>query len=176
MASWDVFHGDRLELERGLSTAAIRDALARGELRDDDLVRPAGTTVAWGRLGGPSRADGTLAGPPLRPRRPTPVQPAAASRASRPARHRRSHPAAASPVDPQQPGVGTSDFESWPTTMRRSTPAPTLRAPDWFELSAESDDVAFPVIKDLPAEPSFDDRGPSKPAPPGRMALEPAGR
>ena len=50
LASWDVFHGDRLELERGLSTAAIREALARGELRDDDLVRPAGTTVAWARL------------------------------------------------------------------------------------------------------------------------------
>ena len=50
MANWDVFHGDRLELERGLSTAAIREALARGELRDDDLVRPAGTTVAWSRL------------------------------------------------------------------------------------------------------------------------------
>ena len=50
LANWDVFHGDRLELERGLSTSAIREALARGELRDDDLVRPAGTTVAWARL------------------------------------------------------------------------------------------------------------------------------
>ena len=50
MANWDVFHGDRLELERGLTTSAIREALARGDLRDDDLVRPAGTTVAWTRL------------------------------------------------------------------------------------------------------------------------------
>ena len=50
MANWDVFHGDRLELERGLTTSAIREALARGELCDDDLVRPAGTTVAWTRL------------------------------------------------------------------------------------------------------------------------------
>ena len=32
MANWDVFHGDRLELERGLTTSAIREALARGEL------------------------------------------------------------------------------------------------------------------------------------------------
>ena len=45
LASWDVFHADRLELERGLSTAAVRAALADGDLRDDDLVRPAGTTA-----------------------------------------------------------------------------------------------------------------------------------
>ena len=50
LSNWDVFHGDRLELERGLSAAAILEALARGDLRDDDLVRPAGTTVAWARL------------------------------------------------------------------------------------------------------------------------------
>ena len=50
LAHWDVFHADRLELERGLDTAAIRRAFERGELRDDDLVRPAGTTVAWSRL------------------------------------------------------------------------------------------------------------------------------
>jgi biopolymer transport protein ExbD len=47
---WDVFRSDRLELERGLTTEAIRSALARGELHDDDLVRPAGTTAAWARL------------------------------------------------------------------------------------------------------------------------------
>ena len=50
LASWDVFHGDRLELERGLHADEIRAAVARGELHDDDLVRPAGTTVAWARL------------------------------------------------------------------------------------------------------------------------------
>src|SRR4051794_25545810 len=47
---WDVFHADRLELERGLSGDAIRAALARGELRDDDLARPAGTAIPWARL------------------------------------------------------------------------------------------------------------------------------
>ena len=47
MAHWDVFHADRLELERGLDTAAIRHALECADLRDDDLVRPAGTTVTW---------------------------------------------------------------------------------------------------------------------------------
>ena len=51
MASWDVFHADSLELERDLTTDAIRDAMAGGSLRADDLVRPAGTTTAWSRLG-----------------------------------------------------------------------------------------------------------------------------
>src|SRR5271154_7037628 len=50
LSTWDVFHGDHLELERGLTAAAILEALARGDLRDDDLVRPAGTSVAWARL------------------------------------------------------------------------------------------------------------------------------
>jgi biopolymer transport protein ExbD len=47
---WDVFRSDRLEIERGLSTEAVHMALARGELHDDDLVRPAGTTVGWARI------------------------------------------------------------------------------------------------------------------------------
>lgn len=51
MDSWDVFHSDRLEMDRGLSTADVRAAFARGDLRDDDLIRPAGTTVPWARLG-----------------------------------------------------------------------------------------------------------------------------
>jgi biopolymer transport protein ExbD len=50
LATWDVFHGDRLEVERSLTLEAVRQALARGDLRDDDLIRPAGTTVAWVRL------------------------------------------------------------------------------------------------------------------------------
>jgi biopolymer transport protein ExbD len=50
LATWDVFRSDRLEIERGLSTEAVRTALARGELHDDDLIRPAGTSAAWARL------------------------------------------------------------------------------------------------------------------------------
>jgi biopolymer transport protein ExbD len=46
---WDVFHSDRLEVERSLTTDAVRAALARGDLRPDDLIRPAGTTP-WTRL------------------------------------------------------------------------------------------------------------------------------
>jgi biopolymer transport protein ExbD len=50
LATWDVFRSDRLEVERALTTEAVRAALARGDLRDDDLIRPAGTTVPWARL------------------------------------------------------------------------------------------------------------------------------
>src|SRR3954465_9531039 len=46
---WDVFHSDRLEVERSLTTEAVRAALARGDLQPDDLIRPAGTTP-WTRL------------------------------------------------------------------------------------------------------------------------------
>ncbi|MDR3636829.1 MAG: biopolymer transporter ExbD [Isosphaeraceae bacterium] len=50
MDSWDVFHSDRLEVERGLSTGEVRAAVARGDLHDDDLIRPGGTSVPWARL------------------------------------------------------------------------------------------------------------------------------
>jgi biopolymer transport protein ExbD len=67
---WDVFRSDRLEIERGLTTEAIRSALARGELHDDDLIRPAGTTTAWARL-----ADvPTLLEPPAETSAPAPAQ------------------------------------------------------------------------------------------------------
>jgi biopolymer transport protein ExbD len=50
LATWDVFRSDRLEMERALSTEAVRLALERGTLHDDDLIRPAGTTIPWARL------------------------------------------------------------------------------------------------------------------------------
>jgi biopolymer transport protein ExbD len=50
MLQWDVFHSERLEAERSLTTQAVRDAIARGDLIEDDLVRPAGET-RWSRLG-----------------------------------------------------------------------------------------------------------------------------
>jgi biopolymer transport protein ExbD len=61
---WDVFHADRLEVERALSTDAVREALARGDLRDDDLIRPAGTTIPWARL---SDMPALFEAPPDRP-------------------------------------------------------------------------------------------------------------
>jgi biopolymer transport protein ExbD len=48
--TWDVFRSDRLELQRSMTTAAVRAAVARGDLRDDDLIRPAGSSAAWGRV------------------------------------------------------------------------------------------------------------------------------
>ncbi len=51
MNLWDVFHSDRLEVERGLDDAGLRDAHARGDLNEDDLIRPAGSGTSWERLG-----------------------------------------------------------------------------------------------------------------------------
>jgi len=48
--SWDIFHSDRLTVERGLSTAQVRAGLAAGAIRADDLARPAGSVDAWTRL------------------------------------------------------------------------------------------------------------------------------
>ncbi|WP_068420727.1 ExbD/TolR family protein [Planctomyces sp. SH-PL62] len=50
MASWDVFHSDRLELVRGLSAEEVRAGVASGAIRDDDLARPSGTSTAWVRV------------------------------------------------------------------------------------------------------------------------------
>ncbi len=120
MANWDVFHTETLELERDLSANAIRQALARTKLNDDDLVRPAGTTTRWVRI-----ADVPELVAPAEPE-PPPPEPVP--------------PAAAVP----------SDFEIIVDEGLTPPPAPTLRSPDWLELRAESDDVAFPVIRDLP--------------------------
>jgi biopolymer transport protein ExbD len=50
MPQWDVFHSERLEAERALTTEAVVEALARGDLIEDDLVRPSGET-RWTRIG-----------------------------------------------------------------------------------------------------------------------------
>ncbi len=75
MATWDVFHSDRLEVERGLSTAEVCAALESGHLVDDDLIRPAGTTTPWTRLVDmPPLVDAEPAPPP----KPAPVPPPSA--------------------------------------------------------------------------------------------------
>jgi len=154
LASWDVFHGDRLELERGLDAAAIRAAFARGELRDDDLVRPAGTTVAWARLADlPELMDAAEPSPDLVPSASVSRQPSARESIPR--------------------GIETSDFEVQADDAGANftlSPPDTLRAPDWLELRSECSDVAFPVIKDLPPEPRPPAGGPQTdeaPAPGG---------
>ncbi|HEY2159162.1 MAG TPA: hypothetical protein VGH33_26280, partial [Isosphaeraceae bacterium] len=65
MANWDVFHSTRLEVERGLDDAAVRAALAQGDLTDDDLIRPAGSGSPWERLG--DRLDVLTIEPPASP-------------------------------------------------------------------------------------------------------------
>ncbi len=159
LASWDVFHAESLELERGLSTDAVRAAVAAGVLRDDDLVRPAGTSAAWSRL-----ADlPELTAPPevpaeptpmreARPREATPSAPAAAPERIRGARAEtpptrkpssdfeiRADYAAHSP-QPDTPAAGA-------TTAEASPPGP-----DWLELGGEPDDVTFPVIPGRPED------------------------
>jgi biopolymer transport protein ExbD len=175
LASWDVFHADRLELERGMTTDAIRDGLARGVLHDDDLVRPAGTNVAWGRiadlpelmapLAAPAQAPPgapPLAAAHLEPTAPANLLPEAARTQPSPPQPARAQ------TQPQDPGAGTSDFEVVAEDEASGpAPAPTLQAPDWFQLRADSDDVAFPVIEGLPRQSSSDDQGSSKPAAPG---------
>lgn len=47
METWDIFLTDQLEVRRGLSTAEVHAAVARGEIRDDDLIRPAGSSDPW---------------------------------------------------------------------------------------------------------------------------------
>jgi biopolymer transport protein ExbD len=150
LASWDVFHADRLELERGLDAAAIRDALARGDLRDDDLVRPAGTTVTWARLSDlPELAEAAEPRPSLPP--PAPEGALTGSRESTPG------------------AIGTGDFEVHAddrATISANPPPPTLRTGDWRDLRAELDDVAFPVIKDQAEAKPPADRPPARGSPP----------
>ena len=49
-ATWDVFHGDRLEVERNLNAEAVRRGLADGSIREDDLIRPGGSSQPWSPL------------------------------------------------------------------------------------------------------------------------------
>ena len=138
LASWDVFHGDRLELERGLSTTAIHEAFARGELRDDDLVRPSGTTVAWVRLADiPELLEPALS--PSTPQSVAPPSPTGQSGSPESAHH------GPAPIDLED-DVQTLD-------VPLSTPgARQIGSNDWLAARSESDDVSFPVIQDRTAE------------------------
>ena len=169
MASWDVFHAESLELERGLSTDAVRAAKAAGALRDDDLVRPAGTAAAWSRLG-----DLPELSPSARAEVPAPMTPPheAAPRSAPPS------PAAAAPDRIRARGETpaargpSSDFEiradhagQSPQSDASITTAPP--PPAWLELGGEKDDVTFPVIPDRP------DDWLAEPTPPGPAGREP---
>ena len=152
MAQWDIFHADRLELERGLDSAAVRRALESGELRDDDLVRPAGTTIAWSRL---AEVPELLEVPQSANESTKSASVSATPQAQDPA------PAYREPSDFE---VESADFGA-----DLSNSPPTLRSPDWLELRNDSDDVAFPVINDQPERPPPDVKAAEEPEalPPG---------
>jgi biopolymer transport protein ExbD len=153
LANWDVFHSDRLEVERGLEPAAIRRAFKSGELGDDDLVRPAGTAVSWTRLADmpeltqPAPASAELA-------QSTPVSTPVAVPVPQ---------AAAGPPPLSDYEVESDDFGP----AGSDSPA-TSRAPDFVQLGADSD-VAFPVINDQSRAPEPPVRGSeaNEPEPPG---------
>jgi biopolymer transport protein ExbD len=140
LANWDIFHADRLELERNLATSAIRDALARGELRDDDLVRPAGTSVAWSRVADIPELLETASGSP-EPH----IEVSASQTDSSSAAHSEAFASELSifELDPDEPSE----------ILERSPVADPSRPSDWLDedRSSEADDVTFPVIKDAPS-------------------------
>jgi biopolymer transport protein ExbD len=50
-ATWDIFLSSKMEVRRALATQAVQQALADGEVFDDDLARPTGSSVPWTRIG-----------------------------------------------------------------------------------------------------------------------------
>ncbi|OJW18934.1 MAG: hypothetical protein BGO49_17980 [Planctomycetales bacterium 71-10] len=70
MSLWDVFHSDRLELAKGLSAEEVRAGLAAGSIRDDDLVRPAGTSAPWARVAEVAELTAPPSPPPAPPAAP----------------------------------------------------------------------------------------------------------
>lgn len=48
---WDIFESESLSVRRAQSPDQIHQALAAGELSEDDLTRPAGSSTPWKRLG-----------------------------------------------------------------------------------------------------------------------------
>ena len=139
MANWDIFHADRLELERGQSTQAVRSALARGDLRDDDLVRPAGTMVPWARI-----ADI----PELLALAPEPASEPG------PAAHR---PSAEIP----RPADRLPDFEEIQPNLEEVIPPPKKHHATELPGSSMTD-VAFPVLEEPEPRPL---RAPGTPVP-----------
>jgi biopolymer transport protein ExbD len=126
-----------MELQRGLSSDEIRSALLRGDLRDDDLVRPAGTTVPWSRLAEIPELVAPLAAEPNAPSAPTSGPQSEARR---------------------QTSEQLPDFEEVQPRLEEIVPPLTTRQPTTLPEASSSSDVAFPVfeeeVKPQPPEPS----------------------
>ena len=121
---------------RGQSTQAIRSALARGDLRDDDLVRPAGTTIPWARI--VEMPELTAPEPEPTPE-PVPTAPSPLAETSGP--------------EPRLP-----DFEEIQTNLDEVISPPRFHHPTELPGSSPSD-VAFPVIE-VPDPPPLHPVGP----------------
>ena len=154
---WDVFHADRLELERGLSADAVRAALSRGELRDDDLARPAGTAVPWARLADLPELLSPAAGP-------SPPSPA-------PGHHQEPRQV----LEPEfVPRLDQSlrDFEDVQADLEEIVPPPRQHHPTELPEPASTSDVAFPVfdVEPEPSQPAEPEK--NAPAPPPAWAWD----
>jgi biopolymer transport protein ExbD len=146
MPHWDVFHSERLEAERNLTSQAVRDAISRGDLVEDDLVRPAGET-RWSRLGD-SPEFGPLASLVLPTREPSPSGPT---------------PFQPPSIDEELDDSAESDltrFEPDPNSMHsierealaraEREPSPEFDPPTYteFEVVYDDDDDPEPVLPD----------------------------
>jgi len=151
---WDVFHSDRLEAERSLTAEAVRDALARGDLGEDDLVRPSGES-RWSRIAD-SPDFGDLGAPGPEPGRPA-VPP---------------------PIDPEEGDPAEGD-RAWPeiapdspASIGRDAPARSDFGPiAEFEIASDSDaepEITAPArqpssVAALPVLPDEEAQGPDLP-------------
>ncbi len=75
METWDIFLTDQLEVRRGLATSEVHAALARGEIRDDDLIRPAGSSDPWAPIVDRLPAAASVAAAAAPPPPPVPAAP-----------------------------------------------------------------------------------------------------
>src|SRR5271155_1303758 len=153
--SWDVFHAESLELERGLTTSAVRAALAGGALRDDDLVRPAATTAAWSRLADIPELSAPDAIPAEAPITPASARPEAEPKPKPEGRPEATPPRTTRPaVPPRRAESSGFELEADDIAAPLATaPAPKVPRPTWLQLGGEPDDVTFPVMRDQPVEP-----------------------
>lgn len=153
MATWDVFHSERLELERALTSDQVRAGLARGDILDDDLIRPAGSAAAWTRIG--DRHDLLADAPEIAPAPEPPPAPTEPDRAT----------------EPEPPPVSAP-----PPPSRRLDPlVPTIPdQPVVFRDDDEGeDDVEFLEPEPEPESDPDDFRPPSSPYVVGEHAIIP---
>ena len=123
-----------------MTADAIRSALAKGDLRDDDLVRPAGTSVAWRPLADVPE----LLAPPL----PPPEHPTITGQGSA---------ASKTPASAEE-SERLPDFEEVQPKLEEIIPPAKSHQRTELPGAASPSDVAFPVLNE--------EVKPPRPAPP----------